>query len=153
MNRQSRLERRDAGILLLSYWQIRNGVLSIFRNVWLTLLLLVIGGGTIWGVVRLPLLFTRIGANSLEDVYLRPYLAQMEAGIFATLIGLGGLSSLPLFNGAALQFSLPDVYYLFPSPLSRRLVLASKLPGQMLGLAGTTLTCYSLYYLLIFGPI
>ena len=117
-------------ISLLSALKFRNGMRTLLtdpRKLVPFLIFLVIVAGSIalalWGIERH--ITPGIRATLRGD--------EFSAGVLIALIllGLGFIDS--GLGDNLLAFGASDVDYLFPSPISRRLILAYRLPGLMFG--------------------
>jgi hypothetical protein len=118
-------------ILLLSWWQLRNAVRTSLTDVRKLIPLLVfgffvvtqVGASMFLSQVRVP---PPPGANQM----VLQHVDTIETGLFI-LIGLAALAVLDYgFTGGFLTFPLADVDYLFPAPISRKVVLAQRLLGK-----------------------
>jgi hypothetical protein len=120
-------------IALLSWWQVRNSLRTLVTDPKKAIPALV------FAVIIAVQLFAYAsiggghGARGVSPLLkiVRDNAAESHAIIFG-LFALGSLMMLANgFSGKVLVFPLADIDYLFPSPVSRRTVLAWRLPGIM----------------------
>jgi len=130
-------------IALLSAFKVRNGLRTLFtdpRKLIPLIIFLVIVVGSValanWGM----------GQQMLDGPHPTLNGDEFSAGVMIALILLGlGFIDTGLGDGL-LAFGMCDVDYLFPSPISRRVILAYRLPGLMFGnlfMAGFALFAFS----------
>lgn len=116
-------------ILFLSLCQIKNAFRASVRNpaVWIPVLLMAFLAPS---QIRAQL-FSQSPLPSDVSEYLTHHVGLVHAGVFTALalLGLGYLDT--GFSGGALKFTSSDVALLFPTPLSRRIVLLFKLPSAL----------------------
>ena len=117
-------------IMMLSGFKVRNGLRTLFTDPRKLIPLIVLIMGLV-GSVALANLGINERALSGTHASLDP--KAFSAGVMIALILLGiGFIDTGLGDGL-LAFALCDVDYLFPSPISRRVILAYRLPGLMFG--------------------
>lgn len=121
-------------IALMSWWQLRNSLRTTLTEPRKLIPLLVFAAAMGLNVFNFVFLGS-MGHNErvpFVSDYIRQHLAAGHAILFGVLMlaALGQLES--GLTGGALTFTLSDVDYLFPSPISRRVVLAYKVPMILL---------------------
>jgi len=117
-------------IMMLGGFKIRNGLRTLFSDPRKLIPFIILVFGIIGSVA-----LANLGLNERNAVGAHASLdgSAFSAGVMIALILLGiGFIDTGLGDGL-LAFALCDVDYLFPSPISRRIILAYRLPGLMFG--------------------
>lgn len=121
-------------IALMSWWQSRNSLRTTLTEPRKFIPILVFVAAMGFNVFNLFFLGSAGHNGAMPPLadYIRPHIAAGHAIIFGVLI-LAALAQVESgLTGGALTFSLSDVDYLFPSPISRRTVLLYKVPMILL---------------------
>lgn len=125
-------------VCLLTFWKFKNSLRTLFRDprklIPFLVLVLVFG----MSVAGYGLLISEGNAFRRGHVEVAPSWSM----IFLAMIATGFLVLDTGFNDGLLAFPMSDVDYLFPSPISRRAVIAYRLPAllfSVLFLGGTAL--------------
>jgi len=121
-------------VALLSYWKTRNSLRQVLTDPRKFVPFMVFTGFLLlscFGALAAPISMNNLPqGNSITAAGLR---AGMTA--LMTFIGLGAINV--GLSETVLAFAMSDVDYLFPSPTSRRVIIAYKLPGLTLSSAFT----------------
>ena len=138
-------------LAMLSGWQLKNALLLTFRDrrrlvllLCLTAFLLCLRQGPVWHMAQSTFNSPDTGRT------LASYLPAIHAGVFLLLVLCACTEIDRACVSAVLEFSPADVDYLFPSPCSRRLLLAAKLPviaGNTAAITGMLTAGFSLLWL------
>jgi hypothetical protein len=120
-------------VALLSWWQLRNSLRTVVTEPrkLIPALVVAVAFGFQFFVIFMTRDLPRHAVPSPVADFIVRNAAASHAIVFAVL-ALGSLGFiLEGFIGRALVFNLADVDYLFPSPVSSRVVLAFRLPGLL----------------------
>jgi hypothetical protein len=122
-------------ITQLTFWKLKNALRTLFSDPRKYVPLAIL-----FGCVSAPVIITTIGFSSLPSqprFQVDPSL--LPAIVFLTMAALSAMAIDTGLGEGLLAFGMSDVDYLFPSPISRKVVLAYRLPGLTLGALGTSL--------------
>jgi ABC-2 type transport system permease protein len=138
-------------IALLSLWQIKNAVRSSFTDIRKLIPLLFLGFVLVSQAFSLAIMIAvRPAFPTDASSMLAPHVELVQAGVFLFLVLITiGLVDYG-FSGGFLTFTLADIDYLFPAPISRRTVLAYRL-GAKTGMAFLQ-SAFLIYFLFFITP-
>lgn len=125
-------------VCLLTFWKFKNSLRNLFRDPrklipFILLLLLMAVGVVGYGLLVAEGNAMRHGRADSPPSWTLIFLAMIATGFLVLDMG---------FNDGLLAFPMSDVDYLFPSPISRKAVIAYRLPAllfSVLFLGGTAL--------------
>ena len=138
-------------IALLALWQVKNSVrtsLTQPRKLVPLLVLVIAVGSQMTGA----LLVTSTHAPAPPELaeLITRYYSTIQSGIFLVLCFAALSVADYAFSGSLLTFPMADIDYLFPSPVSRRTILAYRLVSRK---ALSFFNAALLFYFLIWRPI
>jgi membrane protease YdiL (CAAX protease family) len=136
-------------LLMLSVWQLKNALLRTFRD-WRRLILLVAVLVVCVGFRQNIAWSSMVAAETSPSAgrIMMTYVPMLHAGAFLLLALLASAEIDRACVSAVLEFSAPDIDYLFSSPCLRRLILAAKLP-----VLGVTLAAITAFLSVVFSVI